>query len=166
MSKYVYDRNIPVEVLPTLKQYLESLEYIIPDWCSVVNIFWEHNFGNTVITCSISYEYRRANLTFGSHFLDETHEGKQNKLIHDLLHIYDSVIYDRAYDIIDEILPADADKKLKKVYFEMLRERRESVTQDLAQLIERIIARNSLVDGIPINGGILLKDQPEVDKIA
>jgi hypothetical protein len=81
------------------------------------------------------YEYRKAELTFYPLFLGETEDQRKEHVIHDMLHIFTSVMTDYAYTTIDRLVPEEEAPKFREALLEELRQRNESCVQDLAHCL-------------------------------
>lgn len=140
-TPFRWDKGIPAEVLPALRQVLEPLAWLVPGWCQRVYVYWhdkdvanEHENGITIST-SCHYDYRYTTLNFYPSFLAQSEEEKREMAMHDLLHAFSSVLAGFASDAIERLLPKDDAPKYREQVLEELRIRHESWTQDLAHCL-------------------------------
>lgn len=138
MSKFRYYDETPALVLPELRRFLDDLDYLIPDWCSHVWVAWcAGDTGNesTVADITAHYDYRWARMNVYASWLDQTEELKRELLIHELMHLYVAPLSDYARDILKLLCPKEDAAKFNASLIEQVRERCESVTQDLTQMV-------------------------------
>ena len=74
-------------------------------------------------------------MEFYSPWLLGSDESKSLNVIHDLLHVANSVYVDYAEDCFNRLCPADENPKLRNVIYDESRIRCESMTEDLAKAI-------------------------------
>lgn len=130
--------DVPEFVKPELSRFLDRLNYLVPDWCSHVWVFWSANdSGNdsTVASITAYYDYRWARMTVYASWLDQTEDFKREALIHELMHLFIAPLGDYARDTLKLLIPEDEAQKFSKATCEQIRERVESVTQDLTRLV-------------------------------
>lgn len=141
MSKFIYEEGMPTSVKRELAKAVKPYEWLIPNWCQEVHINWHTTGRDTIlINCSIMYEYRQAELTFYPLFLSEPEDRRKEHVIHDMLHIFMSVVSDYAYATIDRLVPEEEAPKFRESLLDELRQRNESCVQDLAHCLNQRLA--------------------------
>jgi hypothetical protein len=133
----IYD-EVPPLIRVELERVFTDLAHLIPDWCSHVWIAWSANdSGNdsTVADVTAYYDYRWARVNVYASWLDQTEDFKREALIHELMHLFVAPLADYAREIVKLLIPANEAEKFNKATREQIRERGESVTQDLTRLI-------------------------------
>lgn len=133
MSKIIYDKDIPVIILPDLRKYCQDKEWMIPSWCNEVFIGWKDHdpSGINVADIYVNYDYRWARITFFPAFQGSRDEARPEQTRHEFIHIALDPIVRFASETIRNLIP-DENDKLRKVLLEQLRERTEAVTTDLS----------------------------------
>lgn len=142
------DDSIPALIRPELTRFLDTLQYLVPDWCSHVWVAWSANDTNnssTVADISAFYDYRWAKMTVYASWLDQSEDFKREALTHELMHLFVAPLGDYARDMIRTLIPENEAEKFSKATNEQIRERVESVTQDLT----RLVLNGHSVRGIP-----------------
>ncbi len=132
----LYDET-PDLVKPELLRFLDPLNCFVPDWCSHVWVAWSANDtdnASSVADITAYYDYRWARMNVYASWLDQTEDFKRESLTHELMHLYVAPLADYARDMV-KLLIADDAPKFHKATKEQIRERCESVTQDLTRLI-------------------------------
>jgi hypothetical protein len=133
----LYD-DTPDFIKPELLRFLDPLNHLVPDWCSHVWVSWRANDSDndsTVADITAFYDYRWARMTVYASWLDQTEEFKREGLTHELMHLFTAPLADYARDMIKVLIPDNEAEKFSKATLEQIRERGESVTQDLTRLI-------------------------------
>ena len=74
-------------------------------------------------------------MTVYASWLEQTEEFKRESLIHELMHLFVAPLADYAREMARTLIPEDEAKKFNRATLEQIRERGESVTQDLTQLV-------------------------------
>lgn len=137
MKIRLYD-EVPALVQPELLRFLQPLDHLIPDWCSHVWVAWNANDtdnASTVADITAHYDYRWARLNVYASWLEQTEEFKRESLIHELMHLFIAPLSDYARDVVKLLVPANEAEKFNRSVIEQVRERCESVTQDLTRLM-------------------------------
>lgn len=145
-----YDET-PALVLPELQRYLNDLNHLVPDWCSHVWVAWcagDSSNASTVADMTVHYDYRWARMNVYASWLDQTEEFKREALVHELMHLFVAPLSDYARDTLKLLCPENEAEKFSKSIIEQLRERCESVTQDLT----RLMLDGQSVRGVSPNG--------------
>jgi hypothetical protein len=138
MTKIRFYDDTPKVVLPELERFLNHLNHLVPDWCSHVWVAWrsgDSDNASTVADIMVHYDYRWACLNIYASWLEQTEEFKHEALVHELIHLFVAPLSDYAHDMVKLLVPADEAEKFNKATVEQVRERCESVTQDLTRLI-------------------------------
>lgn len=167
MSKFIYDDDIPVYLLPELRRYLEPLEWLVPSWCNRVFIGWNgaesKDDGVAIMDNLVRYPYRWARITFYGRWTNQTDDLKPHLVAHEILHIAIDPLYHYACDVLGEIA-ADNDDLRRRVQTEMT-DRVEAVTEDLAMIIgsrpapARVWFDESIPEGVKPNGKTKQKEE-------
>lgn len=136
MLTLTFADNMKPEVQAEIDRYVRPFLWLVPTWCHdlTINVYTSSD-DNAAIKTGIHYEYRNASLDFYSVWFICSRREKQLHVIHDLLHVANSVYVDWAEDNIRYFCPKDDDKAMHKRLMEDSRERCESITQDLAKAI-------------------------------
>jgi len=137
-GRICFYEDVPPLIKPELEARLLPYEYLIPPWCSHVWIGWQAGGSDNesaVAEVDTHYDYRWARITVYASWLEQADAAKQESLIHELLHISLAVLSDYARDTIKLLIPEDEAPKFRQQTVEQLRERCESVTQDLTLMI-------------------------------
>lgn len=139
MSKFTFKDSVSPEMVTVLKRYLLPCEWLVPDWCNEVLVEWsdEASENDSVIEAWLYYEYRWGKLIFYPCFLSQTENARHTHVVHDMLHLFVSVVSEYAEDTIKVLLPEDEEPKFRKHAIAELRRRNESLVQDLALCIMR-----------------------------
>lgn len=130
-----FNRQIEPENIDEINKYLKPFLWLVPGWCYELNINLYHADGNAAIRTSISYEYRFATMDFYSPWLLGSSYDKGWHVVHDLLHISNSIYVDFAEDCINRLCSKDDAPKYNAHLMEESRIRCESMTQDQAKAI-------------------------------
>jgi hypothetical protein len=130
----IYDKSIEDGVRIEINKYLSPFVWLGPTWCHELRIsMLAADEGRAAIRTGIKYEYRRASMDFFSGWLTESDYAKGLHVVHDLLHIANSVYVDFAETAITNL--AGDEKHTNGFLMEESRMRCESMTQDLAKAI-------------------------------
>lgn len=139
MLKITFEDNIEPHVKTEIERFLHPFLWLIPSWCHelIINIYSadDKTQGSACIRTGIAYEYRRASMDFYAAWLMCDDYSKGLHIVHDLLHIPNSVYVDFAEDCINRLCPAAQAEKFNGHMMEESRIRCESMTQDLAKAI-------------------------------
>ncbi len=134
-GKNIISPDVPEEVLKSCLHILLEYEYIIPSWCNGVSVSWNaREDEDSIAYITTLYEYRRADLVICPLFLNEDEEDKRLRIRHELSHILTAPLVGYCRSTVG-ILLKDADPILEKVIREGLREKYESLTEDLANVL-------------------------------
>jgi len=127
---------MPIKVKQEITNLLKPYQWLIPGWCQRVHIMYNPlgNEEGVLLTCVNRYDYREVIITFFPLFFTNR-EDKDEDLLHELLHVFVSVITDYAKDCLNRLVPADEAPKFRETLFEELRIREESFVQDLAHCL-------------------------------
>jgi hypothetical protein len=145
--------EVPALVKPELLRFLDPLNHLIPDWCSHVWVAWSANDtdnASTVADITAHYDYRWARMNVYASWLDQAEDFKRESLIHELMHLFVAPLSDYARDMFKLLIPNNEASKFNKATIEQLRERCESVTQDLT----RLTLNGHSVRGVSPNGKV------------
>lgn len=138
MKKIRFYNETPALILPELHRFLSELNHLVPDWCSHVWVAWcagDTDNASTVADITAHYDYRWARMNVYASWLDQTEEFKREALVHELMHLFVAPLADYARDTFKLLIPENEAEKFSKATREQIRERGESVTQDLTRLI-------------------------------
>ena len=147
--KFHYLGEMPPEVRPAIEKQLEPLAVLLPGWVQKVNVFWcadpdnEDYQAGAAIWANASYDYRVLSLTFTPLWLESNTEARRDMTIHDVLHAITSVLADYARAEIQRLLPADEAPKYKSAILDELTTRHESMTQDLAFVVGKLLDKSN-----------------------
>lgn len=136
MDKFIFESDVPALIAKQLKKELKPYAWLVPGWCQRVYVSWASpgSSDGILITSNTLYEYRSVKLTFFPQFFDQA-EGRQEHILHDLLHAFAAPLVDYAYDTIDRLVPPEEAPKFRDSLLEELRVRNESFVQDLAHCL-------------------------------
>ena len=137
MKIRLYDET-PKLVVPEIERFTGELEHLVPDWCSHVWVAWQagdSTNASTVADIDVHYDYRWARMCIYASWLDQTEEFKREALVHELMHLFVAPLSDYARDTFKLVVPQDEADKFSKSITEQIRQRCESVTQDLTRLV-------------------------------
>jgi hypothetical protein len=133
----IYD-EVPELIKPELARFLDTLNYLVPDWCSHVWVAWRAgDTGNnsTVADITAFYDYRWARMQVYACWLDQSEEFKRESLVHELMHLFVAPLSDYAKAMLKILIPEEEASKFSKSTVAQITERCDSVTQDLTRLI-------------------------------
>ncbi len=143
-GKFWFDGSLPKEVLESCRDIFLANEDLIPEWCHEVIIKWDSDADNNsdetisayVVT---SYCYRNATIHLCPQFLSALPEVKQTIIQHELFHIVSQPLIEYVKDVVG-IMTKD-DKVLKKIIWHQISEKMESMTEDLTNILKKIITK-------------------------
>lgn len=129
-----YDADIPRDFLPIIQPRIESLAYLMPNWCQVLHISYSFDNPNEyVLSCKSEYAYRMVNITvFDTFFVEEDWRGN---IIHEIIHAVAAPYSTEAWHIyhllkFDPEVMAYIDRKLTDA--------EEAMAQDMTDLIKKL----------------------------
>lgn len=125
----------PKEVASALIPLLQRYSWLIPAWCTEVNVDYENvnsKSPTAVAKTYVNYEYRNAFITFYALWLNDDEYSRRMNLVHELCHVMNGPLADYMADVIRDTL---YDEVLKNIVLRELENRIESVTQDMATSI-------------------------------
>jgi hypothetical protein len=139
MSKFEYSKELPDEIKQDVEKRLSKLEYLIPQWCSKVMVFWDDTEdSDTTIYAKTYYDYRYNSITICPAYLSQTEKTRTEALRHDLVHGITGIFNVYVQDVIKRILKEDKDKTLRELIIEEIKERNEAITQDFTLILEKL----------------------------
>ena len=140
-NKYWISSAVPDEVKAACEDILLKNEALIPGWVNEVRVYWdaegdetEHGSGLAAAYMEASYAYRYASITICPPFLSEEKADREIRIRHELCHIvsFPLIMYVKH---VAETLSGEDDTVAQLVKKE-LSEKIESMTEDLAQIIQ------------------------------
>jgi hypothetical protein len=133
-ERFVFYTDIPAELRQALDLYIPPLEFLIPKWCQNVYIAWasEGAEGAAAVT-RCRYQYRWARIVFYANWLEQPPRLRMRNCVHEMVHVNVNPLFNTAITQI-EILTKGNDHA-QQLAFEPLREKIESVTEDLTDLL-------------------------------
>lgn len=142
-----FDPAMPEVARECIEPVLGPLAWLLPPWCQKCHVFYSDDGRDTnlqneaAIAANNDYAYRRLSLTFYPCFLTHTPQEQYEMCVHDLLHASTCLLADYAREELERLLPKDEAPKYRAALMEELRQRHEAMTQDLAWVICRKIAK-------------------------
>lgn len=135
MSKLQFKPDIPDSLRPEIEGLLAPLEWLVPDWCQLVNVHWDAaGDGEAAANTVVHWEYRWASITFFPTFFDQSDPAKSDCALHEALHIVTAPLCDYASRTFEALLKED-NPKFHQHVAEELRIRYEGMVQDLSKVI-------------------------------
>lgn len=128
-----YETEFPSEVLPAVKEAIESHRQLIPDWCNWVTVYFSTEDGDrgfdleTVVT----YEYRYAQIYVYAGWL--TSRDREHEFVHELFHIITGPAHTHAKTELQRQLK-DAPPALRDSVLDSFRMSAEATVEDLTIL--------------------------------
>lgn len=137
MLNVSWNGNIEPPVKAEIEKHLAPFLWLIPAWCHELTVsMWNSEAGNgAAIRTGIQYEYRKAHMDFYSVWLTETDYNKGLHVVHDLLHVTNSIYVDYAEGVIGRLCTKEEAPRYHAQIFEESRMLCEGMTQDLAKAI-------------------------------
>jgi hypothetical protein len=137
MVKLSFDESIQPGNRAEIERHLTPWLWLVPTWCHTIYVsLWDSSdSGCNAIETMIRYEYRWARIKFYSAWLTESYREKSLHVVHDLLHITNSVYVDYAEGQMDKLCTKDDTPAFHATIMEESRMRCEAMTQDLAVAI-------------------------------
>lgn len=137
MADLKWNKNITLTVRAEIEKHLTPFLWLVPSWCHEISLsMWCSEAGNgAAIRTGISYEYRKANMDFYSVWLLEPEYDKGLHVVHDLLHIPNSVYVDYAEGVMGRLCTKEEAPRHHAQIFDESRMKCEAMTQDLAKAI-------------------------------
>lgn len=138
MVEIVWNKNIEPHNKTEIEKYITPFLWIVPAWCHELRIALydsDNHGGTSAIRTGINYEYRRASMDFYSCWLACSEYEKGLHVVHDLLHVPNSIYVDFAEECINRLCPSNQAEKFNGSMMEASRMYCESMTQDLAKAI-------------------------------
>jgi hypothetical protein len=86
MNKIHFAPDTSEEVRAAIEPHLLKWSFLIPAWCSEVNVTWRDDDLDGALSVIVHYEYRRADISVLPNFLSSPHRRERN-VVHELLHI-------------------------------------------------------------------------------
>lgn len=136
VDKFWFSPELPKEVLDSCEKLLIDNSYIIPSWCESVSVSWNAQDAENVAYITTHYEYRTAHLVLCPYYLNEDDGERDIKIKHELSHILTAPMVSQFRRISASLLDGK-DDATKEIVEEVIREKFECVTEDLARLLVR-----------------------------
>lgn len=141
-----YAQDIPSDLLPLIKERVDTVKDLFPDWClNVVVMYSSDNPHGYVLSCNSEYGYRFIQLHVYDLFFNDL--DWRHSLIHEIMHAYFAPHTSQIWAIIKLLGPED---KLGDYIDHQLTQSEESVAQDLATFAMKL-TKNYQKGIIPIN---------------
>src|SRR4051812_32661113 len=105
----------PKKVASALVPLLESYAWLIPAWCTEVNVDYENvnsKSNAAVARTYVNYEYRNAFVTFYALWLNDDEYSRRLNLVHELCHVVNGPLADYMADVIRDTI---YDETLKNI---------------------------------------------------
>lgn len=134
MSKFVCDATVPPEIRTAVNNYFVPLEWMVPAWCQRVAVSWDRDSADGCSAhITVHFEYRAAELTLTSLFLEIDEPMRRDTALHELIHLHVNPLFNYADRTIGALLKDDEGQKERAL--EELRRYIEGVTQDLTDTV-------------------------------
>lgn len=133
--KIYYDESSLTGLRELAIERVESVKHLIPDWCHEVRVFFDtdgdpHNSA----VCIPNYSYRFMQIFLNPNFFIE--EDWKTTLIHEIFHAIFRPYVEFVTNLVEGFIQ---DEDLKCFLNNGLRDREESVVQDSAILVEKLL---------------------------
>lgn len=138
VGKYWFSPDLPDEVKSSCKDILLNNEYLIPNWCNEVRIFWNPNGyddGNASAYIDTSYAYRFAAIFICPPFLSEELDDREIRIKHELCHIVSTPVVSYVRDVANIVAP---EEPMNQLVVRESSEKVESMTEDLVYILLRM----------------------------
>ncbi|HNC56726.1 MAG TPA: hypothetical protein PLP33_14870 [Leptospiraceae bacterium] len=136
----VFDQGCPQILKDILIPMFEQFHFVVPKWVEDVYVVFENdqdkNFA--VAETLTDIEYRRIFLRFYPDFIYERTD-KLYQFVHELVHSIYGSVYNYSHTTFSSILSGVGDEKLKEHVLDELRKYNEGSTQDLTNMLFRML---------------------------
>jgi len=141
IGKFHFDINIPAEVLPAIKKVLLPLDWMLPGWAQHCFIHYciDDEDGHTA-SADVSYEYRFIHVNLYPQWLTLDEEYRIETLVHELIHSMTMILFSYTEQTV-QALTKDQEL-LKEAILEEMKNRHESMTQDLTWVIRGLMKQH------------------------
>lgn len=129
-----YKKDMEPAVQRLIDEALAPWLWLLPGWVQRVSVVFRDG-KKLVASVKCHYDYRTVKLTIYSAWINQPVEDRQEQIVHELVHIPLSLIFDYARDKFDLLCPHDKQEQFNDSIHEDLRVRHEAATQDLAKVI-------------------------------
>jgi hypothetical protein len=138
-GKFAFEDSVPPEAFAAISEVILPLEFLLPGWCQKCFVQWDSSVDDATIIASTDYAYRRICLTFTPAWLDNTADSRREQCIHDLLHACTAIMADWMRDEIKRAFTESDAPIMRGILLDELATRHESMTQDLAFIIDNLL---------------------------
>ncbi len=151
-TKFKFDKNIPAEILPSIKKNLLALEYLIPAWCHevtvnyIADVDYQAVMDGAKADCLIRYQYRKGVMNFYPEYVVDDEAGRMNSCIHEVLHLTLNILYDYGRGEMKNLTRDNND--LRKHILDEFEARLESVVCDLTHILQTRLGVGQNVNGL------------------
>lgn len=133
--------------LPLVQRWV----HVLPSWVGEIKLEWDEKDSECNARIWVAFEYRRVVLSICPHFMALSPERQSHTIVHEMCHAYTTPISSSAVESIRAIVGEESTpgSRVAEAY---LNERVEGCTEDLTNLVERLVG-NPDVDGVVIVNG-------------
>jgi hypothetical protein len=139
-GKFWFSPDVPDEVKSSCKDVLLRNEYLIPNWCNEVRIFWnavadDTNDGTVAAYIDTSYAYRYASIFICPPFLNEELDDREIRIKHELCHIVSTPLVSYVRDVSNIL---GVEETTAQLVARESSEKVESMTEDLVYILMKM----------------------------
>lgn len=136
----IFDPTCPVILKDILTPMFSKFHFVVPKWVEDVYVLFEDDQDkNFAIAETITdIEYRRVFLRFYPDFIYERTD-RLYQFVHELVHSLYGAVYSYSHATFDSVLSGIGDEKLKTHVLEELRKYNEGSTQDVTNMIFKML---------------------------
>ncbi len=139
-GKFWFSPEIPEEVKNSCRHILIENEFLVPNWCNEVRIYWSPDGydkdGDTVAYITSNYAYRFAAISICPPFLNEEEEDRKSKIKHELCHIVSTPLASYVKDTANIL--TDEHEIISQIVNREITERAEAMTEDLVYVLMKM----------------------------
>lgn len=135
VGKFEYMGKWPDDILDAVRPLLDTLEWLLPNWCQYATVNFNSDDGDNLASCGIDYGQRIVNIHICAGFFKCPNNDRLEVLLHELIHAFFKPLSDFARGTINKMTPDEEQAILRDVVINELNERNESCTQDLAHCL-------------------------------
>jgi hypothetical protein len=145
-TKFKFDKNIPAEILPSIKKNYLALEDLIPTWCHEVFVNYvtdeqdQELRNGSSSAVSINYPYRYANVKVLPCYFEDDETERINTCVHEMVHIITLHLRDYTRRQIERLLSSDDASKYRETVLEGLENCDEAMVCDLTYILQKRLA--------------------------
>jgi hypothetical protein len=103
MIRVVFDPSTPGEIESAVRSAMERLAHLVPGWCHEIYVAYAGDMGSTVAQMTVRFEYRRADLDVGGHFVLRNASERLEVLRHELLHLPIGPMQKAYHDLVEQL---------------------------------------------------------------